>query len=276
MVRVGVNLPIRPEPGADRPGRFIADAAVLIEDLGFDGAWVADALGRGFPNADPLTALSIAATVTDRIELGTCVLQLPLRPAVEVAHRILTLDMLAPDRVTIGVGAGSTSSDFDAVAVPFDERFTRLSQGLDEVRAILAGEPVRGVTLTPWVERVPGPRILIGAWSKGSWIARAAHEFDGWIASAGKTDWETLETGLRRFRDLGGTRAIVVNLPVRIRDEDSADSPALVGTPGTIRERWERLLSLGFDDIVIAPRNHARDALAGVRELLGLGAPAAA
>jgi alkanesulfonate monooxygenase SsuD/methylene tetrahydromethanopterin reductase-like flavin-dependent oxidoreductase (luciferase family) len=276
MVRVGVNLPIRPEPGAERPERFIADAARVIEDLGFDGGWVPDALGRGFPNADPLTALAIAATVTERMELGTCILQLPLRPPVEVAHRILTLDMLAPDRVVIGVGAGSTSSDFDAVAVPFDERFARLNQGLDEIRAILAGESVRGVALTRWVERVPAPKILIGAWSKGSWIARAANEFDGWIASAGKSDWQTLETGLRRFRDLGGVRAVVVNVPLRIRDEDSVDSPVLVGTPATIRERWERLLSLGFDDIVIAPRNHARTALADIRELLRLGPPAAA
>jgi alkanesulfonate monooxygenase SsuD/methylene tetrahydromethanopterin reductase-like flavin-dependent oxidoreductase (luciferase family) len=43
---------------------------------------------------DPLTALAIAATVTRRIELGTSVLQVPLRNPADLAQRVLTTHLM--------------------------------------------------------------------------------------------------------------------------------------------------------------------------------------
>src|ERR1700719_4073536 len=59
----------------------------LAESLGFAGLWVPDSLGRGQPTTDPLLLLAALCGTTKTIELGTCVLQVPLRHPVELAHR---------------------------------------------------------------------------------------------------------------------------------------------------------------------------------------------
>ena len=57
----------------------------------FAGLWVTDSFGRGRPTLDPVVLMSVIAAVTNRIEIGTCVLQVPVRHPVELAHRIQSL-----------------------------------------------------------------------------------------------------------------------------------------------------------------------------------------
>ena len=129
-MRLGIVLP-RVEPD-ERPlsSASLADAARRIEGAGFASAWVFDSLGRGFLLPDPLTALSVAGTVTRRIELGTGVLQVPLRRPMELAHRVLTTHLVCGGRLRLGVGAGSTAADFAAVGVDFASRFRALDASL--------------------------------------------------------------------------------------------------------------------------------------------------
>ena len=81
-MRLGIALPT--EDVVETPARdgrrilgpdSLAEGARRIEAAGFDSAWVFDSIGRGFLLPDPLIALSIAATVTRRLELGTGVLR---------------------------------------------------------------------------------------------------------------------------------------------------------------------------------------------------------
>ena len=65
-----------------------------------------------------------------------------------------------------------------------------------------------------WPAALGGPAVLIGSWGGKHWIPRAAQEFDGWIASAGRTNLNTLTEGIRRYRAAGGKRAIVTNIAV--------------------------------------------------------------
>src|ERR1051326_2711045 len=55
----------------------IAGLARTVEEKGFHGLWVTDSFGRGRPTLDPVVAMTVIATVTKRIEIGTCVLQVP-------------------------------------------------------------------------------------------------------------------------------------------------------------------------------------------------------
>src|ERR1700760_1654666 len=99
-------------PSAAEAGRNVVDHVTTIarrvEALGFHGLWVTDALARGKPTLDPLILLGAVATQTSRIELGTCVVQVPLRHPVELAQRAMTLTALANGRFRFGVGSGST------------------------------------------------------------------------------------------------------------------------------------------------------------------------
>ena len=100
--------------------------AARVEALGFAGLWTTDAFARGSSTLDPLLFLSALCQATERIELGTCVTQVPLRHPVEQAHRAQTINLLSRGRFRFGVGSGSTKHDFDAVQIDYERRFTLL------------------------------------------------------------------------------------------------------------------------------------------------------
>jgi len=119
VTRFGISLPGGGPTGAGLAPTAIAEAARQIEAVGFESAWVFDAIGRGWLLPDPLTALAIAGTVTTKIELGTGILQVPLRNPVELAQRALTTHLTSGGRLRLGVGAGSTAGDFAALGLDF-------------------------------------------------------------------------------------------------------------------------------------------------------------
>jgi alkanesulfonate monooxygenase SsuD/methylene tetrahydromethanopterin reductase-like flavin-dependent oxidoreductase (luciferase family) len=273
VTRFGIALPTGGPGGAPFVSHSLADAARAIEDAGFESAWVFDAIGRGFLHPDPLTALAIAATVAPRLELGTGVLQVPLRSPVELAQRALTVHLVSGGKFLLGVGAGSTATDFAALGRDFAARFRTLDESLAIMRRLWAGERVNGASLAPvWPAAVGGPPILIGSWAGSRWIPRAAREFDGWIGSGARSSWRALREGIARFRDLGGKRAIATNVVVQLDAEtpspDGPEDPCdLKCPPAVARERLQRLCALGFDDVVMVARRHDAGYLKALREL---------
>src|SRR5262245_49635743 len=149
MTRFGIALPAGGRHALSPGSDTLADAASAIETAGFQSAWAFDSIGRGFLLADPLTALAVAATVTRHIELGTGVLQVPLRHPVELAQRVLTTHLVAGKRLLLGVGAGSTAADFTALGLDFTARFRRLEESLAIMRRLWAGESFNGASLGP-------------------------------------------------------------------------------------------------------------------------------
>ena len=113
-MRLSVVTFLRPgtEP-RDRPLGRIVDYARRIERRGFPGIWVTDSLGRGRPTLDPLVALGVLSAATERVELGTAVLQVSLRNPIELAHRVQSVQAVSGGRLRLGVGSGSTQADFD-------------------------------------------------------------------------------------------------------------------------------------------------------------------
>src|SRR5271166_6216637 len=124
---------IRFTSGAGANDRLLghtADYARRIEAAGFPGIWVGDSMGRGRPTLDPLVELAVLAAVTERVELGIGVLQVPLRHPVELAHRVQSVQALSGGRLVLGVGSGSTRDDFELLGLDWDHRFRTLRNSL--------------------------------------------------------------------------------------------------------------------------------------------------
>ena len=248
-------------PSAAEAGPAVVEHVCAIarrtEQLGLHGLWVTDAFARGKPTLDPLILLGALASQTSRIELGTCVVQVPLRHPVEHAHRVQTLHALSQERLRFGVGSGSTRNDFDAVQADFDARFKTLTAYLQVMRRVWAGEPVYGPALSPWPGTEGGPPVLLGAWRSERWINLAATVLQGWIASGIQTSWEDLATGLRMFRKAGGTRAVLANIFTDFRDTPSSlpvshvPKISLFCSPAEAKDRLRRLEDLGLDDALL-------------------------
>jgi alkanesulfonate monooxygenase SsuD/methylene tetrahydromethanopterin reductase-like flavin-dependent oxidoreductase (luciferase family) len=259
VVRVGFSLPFRHKDGSAPKAAEVAAVAAAIEQAGFDGIWLADTVARGREaRPDPLMWLVVVGMATRRIELGTAVLQVPIRGAVELAQRFLTIHALFPGRFSAGVGAGSSPADFASVGVDFGQRFHLLDEGLRTIRALGRGEVVGSADLKPWPNVLPGPPLLIGSWVSPLWIRRAAHEFDGWLTSGGGpggTNFRNLKDGIKLYRSEGGGRAIVATVGVDL----DADSPPLSDEsrfslrcpPHEAVARIEQVAELGYDDVLL-------------------------
>lgn len=270
-MRLGVALPL--DFGGEPEGDVISAGAREAEAQGFDSVWFFDSIGRGRMSLDPLTGAAVAGASTERVEIGVGVLQVPLRHPVELAHRVLTTQLICEGRLLLGVGAGSTSADFAAVGRAFADRMTLLRNGLDVMRRLWRGETADGVNLTPVVAARGGPPVLIGSWAGPRWIADAASEFDGWVASAFFSGFDTLKSGLERYRAAGGKRAVVTNISLDLAapTEPLADSESayhLRCAPDAAAERLRRLADVGFDDAVVVHRGAAPPDLAAIRALL--------
>jgi alkanesulfonate monooxygenase SsuD/methylene tetrahydromethanopterin reductase-like flavin-dependent oxidoreductase (luciferase family) len=238
----------------------ITGLARHVEALGFAGLWATDALGRGRATLDPFLVLAAAAAVSERIELGTCVLQVPIRPPVELAHRARSLDVLSAGRLRLGVGTGSTRADFDLLGADYDARFRNLAPALDRMRQTWRGEAINGVKLTAWPGFEAGPPVLLGAWRNPRWIERAATTCEGWIASGIHSQWSQLEAGMEVYRKAGGKRAVTANIYADFSAKPEVPAPfdhasiTLIGTPTHGRAQLDRLRQMGFDDaLVICP-----------------------
>jgi alkanesulfonate monooxygenase SsuD/methylene tetrahydromethanopterin reductase-like flavin-dependent oxidoreductase (luciferase family) len=271
-MRLGVAVATVGPDGSPLTGEALIGSARLAERLGFESLWFFDAMNRGFILPDPLIGVSVAAAVTTRAEVGTCILQVPLRNPVELAHRILTAHLVSSGRLLLGVGAGSTRADFDALGLDFSRRLTAFEEALPVMRRLWRGEKVGAADLTPWPGTRGGPAVLIGSWGGSRWIPRAAQEFDGWIASGGRTNLNTLTEGIRRYRAAGGKRAIVTNIAVDLAGPTEPcpdDGPFhLRCAPDVAAQRLRTLRDLGFDDAVLVLRGASERSLAAARALL--------
>jgi len=113
-----------------------------LEAGGHHALLVGDHPGDG---ASPWSALGAAAAVTTRLRLGTYVLQAGVREPMHMAADAATLDMLAPGRVLLGLGAGHTPQEWRDIGLlrpSPGERAGRLVESVDAVARLLRGESV--------------------------------------------------------------------------------------------------------------------------------------
>lgn len=182
--------------------RFAREA----EALGAAGLWVGDRLlapvspsvpypgTDGVPEefrlaADPFTVLTAAAVATERVLLGSNVVNAPWYPPALLARQLAGIDRLSGGRLLAGFGTGWSPEEYRAVGVPMEERGARLDECLDVLRAWWTTDPVehRGprwtiptahVRLKP--AREPGPPIYLGAFAPRA-MRRVALRADGWL-----------------------------------------------------------------------------------------------
>lgn len=162
--------------------RFLIDAAVEAEHLGYQSVWVGDSL-LARPRGEPLTLLAAAAGATKRVRLGTAILLPLLRRPVQLAHVLATLDRTSQGRLIVGVGPGAdvpgTNEELAAVDMPNDRRVSTMLQHLERCRALWRGQDP-DVQLLPTPFTPGGPPVWIGAHGPRMLRETGTH-YDGWL-----------------------------------------------------------------------------------------------
>jgi alkanesulfonate monooxygenase SsuD/methylene tetrahydromethanopterin reductase-like flavin-dependent oxidoreductase (luciferase family) len=192
MVRplaVGVQLP---EAEREAPWSEYVSMARAAEEVGFDSVWLGDHLlyrDPGDPERGPWdawTMLAGLAAVTERVRLGPLVACLAFHPPGILARMAATVNQIAGERFTLGVGAGWNEPEFRAFGLPFDRLASRFEESFDVVRRLLAGERVTAHGAYVEVEDAvlyptlaTPPRLMIG--STGERVLRASLPYvDAW------------------------------------------------------------------------------------------------
>jgi alkanesulfonate monooxygenase SsuD/methylene tetrahydromethanopterin reductase-like flavin-dependent oxidoreductase (luciferase family) len=146
------------------------------------------------PWLDGLTALAAVADRSGAMDLATTISLVALRGPVPLAKTLAALDLLSHGRVIAGVGPGSSERDYEAVGVPFEERWGRFDEATAILRTLLRGDPppetcshysLPDAQLAPASHR-PVP-LWIGSWGSKAGLRRVARLGDGWFASAYNT-----------------------------------------------------------------------------------------
>lgn len=195
-MNVGIVLPVE---GPAATPRAVVDVARLAETRGFHSVWATDRVlmprtpPTGYPYAqaraavafdperrwlEPLTTLSFAAAVTERVLLGTNVLVLPYRQPFVLAQEVASLDCLSDGRVLLGVGVGWMREEFHALGVDPALRGRQTDDWIALLRELWTGR--HAFVLPASAGREGAPPVLVGGNSDAA-FRRVARLGDGWL-----------------------------------------------------------------------------------------------
>ncbi len=192
-MKFGVTIPNN--WGIEDP-KQVLEFGPLAENLGYDSVWVMDHLfNTGYirerledkPYYHPMAILSFLAATTSKVTLGTSVLVLPYHNPVELAKYAATLDQVSGGRVTLGVGVGAMTEEFDALGISMRERGSLTNECIDIMKELWSSHLPKyqnkrwdfsDLYFSPKPVQ-PSIPVWVGGSSPGA-IKRTAVRGDGW------------------------------------------------------------------------------------------------
>jgi len=164
--------------------------AVQADALGLDSVWIAEAWGQ-----DAVSVLGLLAGRTERIGLGSGLMQIPARQPTAAAMAAASLDVLSGGRFRLGLGVSGPQVSEGWYGVPFERPVRRTREYVEIVRMALArktvayagrewtlplpdglGRPLK-LLARPVQERVP---IYLGAVGPRA-VEQTGEIADGWL-----------------------------------------------------------------------------------------------
>lgn len=107
--------------------------AQLADELGLDSVWISEAWGQ-----DAVSVLGLLAGKTERIALGSGLMQIPARQPAATAMAAATLDVLTEGRFRLGLGLSGPQVSEGWYGVPFRRPLGRTREYVEIVRRVLA------------------------------------------------------------------------------------------------------------------------------------------
>ncbi len=214
-------------------------AAALVqvaERLGFDSVWTAEAYG-----SDALTPLAWWGSATERIKLGTGIMQMAARTPAATAMAAMTMDHLSGGRFILGLGVSGPQVVEGWYGQPYSKPLARSREYIEIVRAVIRrdgpvsydgehqrlpidggtglGKPLKS-TIHPY--RADLPIYLAAEGPKN--VALAAELCDGWLPFwfSPKSDGfyrRALSEGFDRRGDTPPEFEVVCPVPVVVDDD---------------------------------------------------------
>jgi alkanesulfonate monooxygenase SsuD/methylene tetrahydromethanopterin reductase-like flavin-dependent oxidoreductase (luciferase family) len=171
------------------------EVAERADAIGLDLIAVPDSIGRHFPRLETSVYLGALIARTKRIKFSTDVFQVPLRHPIDIARRVLTLDIMSQGRFIFGVGLGGVQKEFETLQIDWKSRGRRFDEAIEVIKRLWIEDSVthngefyqfKDMVMDPKPYTKPRPQIWYGGWGDKA-LQRVAKIADGWSA-----DYETL------------------------------------------------------------------------------------
>jgi len=181
------------------------------QGLGFRAIAANDHLVFARPWLDGPTALAAVVSHSQDMDLMTTVALPVVRGPAPLAKTLAAIDILSGGRLMVGVGPGSSGQDYTVVGIAFEERWKRLDEAVQAMRAWWGKEALpfvgtfystAGTEMRPYPNQQPGPPIWIGSWGSRAGLRRTARLGDGWLASAYNATPELFAEAWGQLREL--------------------------------------------------------------------------
>jgi probable F420-dependent oxidoreductase len=285
-MKVGMVLP---EAGQQATRENIVQAAKQAEEEGFDSLWTWErlicplkpqtpypltpdgSLPTEFQNVfDTLETLTFAAANTNKIALGTSVIDMLFHNPVILARRFATLDILSEGRAICGFGIGWLKDEYQASNISLNDRGKRADEYIQLLKQIWTDDIVEfkgqyynipASKIGPKPLQKPHPPTYMGAFSPKA-FRRIAKYANGWIGMIAGT-LENFENTMNTIKDMANREAnkdvnmfkvILLTYPKVIEDSSSSKKedqrPPMTGTIDEIGTDIKRIKDMGVEHII--------------------------
>jgi 5,10-methylenetetrahydromethanopterin reductase len=119
-------------------GKDMIELAGRAEDAGFESVWTNEDIGF-----DSLAMLSAISQHTSRIRLGTAIVNVFSRSAMQIAMAATTLDELSGGRAMLGLSVGHHPWNDLGHGIPLEKPLARLREYVTFIRKAVSGQPFR-------------------------------------------------------------------------------------------------------------------------------------
>ena len=284
-MKIGVLLPVASQQ-ATREN--IIQTAKLSEQEGFDSLWVFERLlwplnpQTPYPITpdgslpleyqkvlDPLETLTYVAANTNKISLGTSVIDMLFHNPVILARRFATLDVLSEGRAIAGLGIGWSKDEYQASNVPFSNRGKRADEFIQALKKIWTEDIVEfkgkyynipASKIGPKPIQKPHIPIYLGGFSPNTFARIVNYDANGWLGLIGGP-LEYLENTIQTIKDQANKankdpnnfEVILLAYPNIIDSKNQSNEVQrfpLTGTVDQIGNDIKRIKDMGIDHII--------------------------
>lgn len=225
-MKVGLVLP---QAGQQATRENVIQMAKNAESEGFDSLWVFERLlwpinpqtpyvatpDGSLPTEyqimlDPLETLTYVAANTNKIALGTSVIDMLFHNPVILARRFATLDILSEGRSIAGFGIGWSKDEYQASNIPFQNRGKRADEFIQVLKRIWTDDVVEfkgkyysipASKIGPKPIQKPHLPVYLGGFSPNTFSRIVNYDTNGWLAVVGGP-LEYLDNTIKTIKDI--------------------------------------------------------------------------
>jgi probable F420-dependent oxidoreductase len=288
-LKVGITSP---QAGQQATRENVIYMAQSAESEGFDSLWVFERLlwpvnpqtpypatpDGSLPSEyqtmfDPLETLTYVAANTNKIALGTSVIDMLFHNPVVLARRFATLDLLSEGRAICGLGIGWSKDEYQASNIPFKDRGKRADEFIQALKRIWTDDVVEfkgkfynipASKIGPKPIQKPHPPIYMGGFSPNTYTRIVNYDTNGWLGVIGGP-LEYLDNTIKTIKDVANKanknpnkfKVILLTYPNIVLDSKNQSATTneaqrfpLTGTVDQAGNDIQRIKQMGIDHIV--------------------------